>query len=71
MNVILDECLPKRLGQQLMNHEVTGSRIGLWGVTNGKLLEAIQDRFDAFITIDANIEYFHCASQNQTVDYRP
>ncbi len=26
MNVILDECLPKRLGQQLMNHEVTGCR---------------------------------------------
>lgn len=58
MKIILDECLPKRLGRHLSGHDVTTVHgEGLSGLGNGKLLSAIQDRFDAFITIDANLEY--------------
>jgi|LWDU01.1.fsa_nt_gi hypothetical protein len=59
MNVILDECLPRRLNQQLTDHEVTTvPAIGLSGVTNGKLLEAIQDRLDAF-QLESHLAYHH------------
>jgi len=58
MKVILDECLPKRLGSHIAGHDVTTvPGAGLAGLSNGKLLAAISERFDAFITIDGNIEY--------------
>lgn len=56
MRVLLDECLPKRLGKHLTGHTVrTVQQAGWSGVTNGTLLRRITGAFDAFITIDANL----------------
>jgi len=56
MRVILDECLPRQLGQEIVGHEVTTvPKVGWSGVLNGKLLALIQDKFDAFVTIDKNL----------------
>ncbi len=57
MRVILDECLPRRLLRDLPDHVVTTvPRQGWAGVTNGALLERVQDdEFAGFITMDSNI----------------
>jgi predicted nuclease of predicted toxin-antitoxin system len=57
MRVILDECLPRRLLRDLPDHVVTTvPRQGWAGVTNGALLERVQnDEFDVFITMDSNL----------------
>ena len=58
MNVLLDECLPRRLKRDLTGHMVkTVPEAGLSGVKNGKLLTAIEGAFDCFITIDGNMQY--------------
>lgn len=58
MRILLDECLPKRLARHFPRHEAaTVSGEGLRGLTNGRLLDAIQDRFDVFVTIDSNLEF--------------
>ncbi len=64
--MILDECLPKRLARHLDGYDVaTVVEAGFSGLSNGRLLEAIQDEFDAFLTIDSNLEY------QQTLRGRP
>lgn len=66
MRVLLDECLPKRLGTHFPDHDVsTVVQAGFSGLDNGKLLDAIQQDFDVFITIDSNLEY------QQTLRDRP
>jgi hypothetical protein len=56
VRVILDECLPRRLGLELNGHLVSTVSIEGWaGISNGKLLQSIQGNFDAFITIDKNL----------------
>ena len=56
MKVILDECLPKRLILHLPDYDVTTVPLaGLAGDTNGKLLAAIENDFDVFLTIDSNL----------------
>ncbi len=58
MKVILDECLPKRLAGHLSGHEVTTVPLaGFAGYSNGKLLAAVEERFDVFITIDGNLQW--------------
>ncbi|MGB6223594.1 DUF5615 family PIN-like protein [Haloferula sp.] len=58
MKVILDECLPKRLAGHLEGHQVTTVvQAGFSGLSNGRLLSAIQDDFEVFVTIDSNLEY--------------
>lgn len=56
MRVILDECLPRKLGLLLTGHEVTTvPRAGWAGVVNGKLLAKIAGQYDAFVTVDQNL----------------
>lgn len=56
MRVILDECLPRRLGRELIGHNVTTVPQAGWaGSTNGKLLARIAGNFDAFVTVDKNL----------------
>ena len=56
MKVILDECLPRKLGLLLTGHEVTTvQRAGWAGIVNGKLLALIAGNYDAFITVDQNL----------------
>ena len=53
MRVILDECLPRRLGLELPGHLVSTVPLAGWaGISNGKLLARIAGNYDAFVTID-------------------
>lgn len=57
MKLLLDECVPKRLRNDFLDHEVrTVDEVGLKGVTNGDLLrEAVNQEFDVLITVDRSI----------------
>ncbi len=56
MRVILDECLPRRLGLELSGHLVSTVPSAGWaGVSNGNLLARIAGNYDAFITVDKNL----------------
>ncbi len=58
MKVLLDECLPKRLKQTLQGHEVaTVPEMGWAGKTNGELLKLAKATFEAFVTVDQNLQY--------------
>lgn len=58
MRVLLDECLPRRLGQELAGHDVvTVPDMGWAGKTNGELLRLMQGRFDVLITVDQGMTY--------------
>jgi hypothetical protein len=53
VRVLLDECLPRKLGRELPGHAVsTVSERGWSGITNGKLLTLAAGQCDVFITID-------------------
>ena len=58
MRVLLDECVPRPLKQQLPEHEVsTVQDVGWAGRRNGELLELIRSsEFEVFVTTDQNIE---------------
>jgi hypothetical protein len=58
MRILLDEDLPRRLGPLLLGHEVTTVQRNGWsGIKNGKLLALAGTSFDAFLTMDRNLEY--------------
>ncbi len=59
MRLLLDENLPKRLKQDLSEHEIyTANERGWTGISNGKLLELlIEHKFDALLTFDKNFQY--------------
>ncbi len=56
MRVLLDACVPKRLGRSLPGHAVhTAPELGWGDLDNGDLLNAMQDRFDALVTVDKRL----------------
>jgi predicted nuclease of predicted toxin-antitoxin system len=59
MRLLLDENLPKRLKNDLTEHEVyTAADKGWNGMSNGKLLELlISNNFDALLTFDKNLQH--------------
>ena len=59
MKLLLDENLPKRLKEDFPEHEIyTASEKGWTGISNGRLLELlIEDKFDALITFDRNLQH--------------
>ena len=58
MRLLLDECVPKRLKQELLGHETkTVQDMGWAGITNGALLRLADGQFDALLTVDQGIEY--------------
>ena len=58
MRVLLDECLPRKLREDLPGHEVsTVPEMGWRGVKNGVLLRLAEASFDVFVTADQGIEY--------------
>jgi hypothetical protein len=58
MRVLLDECVPRSLREQLPGHEVkTVAESGWAGVKNGELLRLAAERFDVLLTVDRNLEY--------------
>jgi hypothetical protein len=59
MRLLLDENLPKRLKQDLKEHEIyTAADKGWTGISNGKLLGLLtENKFDALLTFDKNLQY--------------
>ncbi|HLV33875.1 MAG TPA: hypothetical protein VKY59_02125 [Spirillospora sp.] len=57
MKILIDECLPRKLKNELLNHEVkTVPEVGWAGKKNGDLLRLMAGGFDVFITIDGALE---------------
>ncbi len=84
MNILLDECVPRRLGQHLTGYECkTVPQMGWGGIKNGRLLALAQERFDVLLTADQklqfqqNLERYHigvvvlCAPSNDISDLLP
>jgi hypothetical protein len=58
MNILLDECVPKRLKKYLVGHAVkTVVEMGWNGIKNGNLLKLAEPYFEVFITVDQNLRY--------------
>jgi len=58
MRVLLDECVPRGLRQELSGHEVkTVAEMGWAGIKNGALLERAEKQFDVFLTVDRSLEH--------------
>src|SRR5436309_2579577 len=58
MRVLLDECVPRALRQQLPGHDVKTVVEMAWaGVKNGELLRLAAKSFDVLLTVDRNFEY--------------
>lgn len=58
MNILLDECLPRRLKFHIGDHIVqTVPEMGWAGTKNGALLRLAEGAFDVFVTADQNMQY--------------
>ena len=59
MRLLVDECVPRKLKQDLVGHDVSTAReMGWSGKRNGELLAVMrQQRFEAFVTVDQNVEF--------------
>jgi hypothetical protein len=59
MKILLDHCVPRRLGAALGSHEVgTAAGMGWSALRNGALLRAAaQHGFDALLTVDRNLKH--------------
>lgn len=58
MKVLLDECVPRKLGRELTEHAViTVTERGWSGIKNGKLLALAESEFEVFLTVDQNLKY--------------
>ena len=58
MKVLLDECVPRKLGRELTDYEViTVTERGWSGIKNGNLLTLAAPEFDVFLTVDQNLKY--------------
>jgi hypothetical protein len=58
MRVLLDECVPRPLREELPGHDVrTVVESGWSGIKNGELLRLAAQRFDVLLTVDRNMEY--------------
>jgi predicted nuclease of predicted toxin-antitoxin system len=56
VKILLDECVPARLGRLLTDHSViTVPHRGWAGIKNGDLLRLAEKEFDAFITVDRKL----------------
>ena len=58
MRVILDENVPAAVGRWLASHTVTtAQKAGYRGLDNGRLLKAVEGKFDVLVTADRNLRY--------------
>ena len=58
MKILLDECIDRRLAQEITGHEVvTVPQAGWAGIKNGDLLRLAQKQFDVFVTVDRNLSF--------------
>ncbi len=60
MRVLLDHCVPWRLGPLLVGHEVrTARQSGLEELVNGELMRQASVSFDVLLTVDRSMQYQH------------
>jgi hypothetical protein len=58
MRVLLDECVPRALRNDIPGHEVkTVAEVGWAGVKDGELLRIAAAEFDLLIAVDRSLEY--------------
>jgi len=57
VNIIFDECVPRRLTRDIPHNVSTVQQLKLSGLDNGALLKAIETDFDVFVTVDQNLQY--------------
>src|SRR5581483_905336 len=59
MRILLDECVPRRLGQKLPGHDVrTVPEMGWSGKKNGELLQLMAGQgFEVLLTVDQSIRH--------------
>lgn len=58
MRILLDNCIPWRLGAALSGHEVSSVvQLGWANLSDGELLKAMGDRFDLLVTVDKNLQH--------------
>ena len=58
MRLLLDESVPMQLRSLFVGHDVSTVRYMEWSSkSNGELLALARDEFDAFITLDRNLEH--------------
>jgi len=58
MKVLLDECVPRRLGRLLEAHECrTVQEMGWAGKKNGELLSLAEGKIDVIVTADQGMEF--------------
>ncbi len=56
MRILLDACVPRRLANELPDHEVrTVPAMGWADLDDGPLLDAMAGLFDVLITVDKNL----------------
>ena len=58
MQILLDECFPKKLRRELPGHEVRMvQEMGWSGLKNGALLSAAAPSFGVLVTVDRSLRY--------------
>ncbi len=58
MRILLDNCVPWRLSSALPEHEVSSVVYLGWAtLTDGELLDAMDDRFNLLVTVDKSLSY--------------
>lgn len=64
MNVLLDECLPRKLARALTGHQArTVPEMGWASFKNGRLLALAQEQFDILLTNDGELEHQQALSR--------
>lgn len=58
MNILIDECIDRRLVRQLSGHNVkTVPQMGWAGIQDRELLRLAETEFDILITVDRNLQF--------------
>jgi predicted nuclease of predicted toxin-antitoxin system len=58
MRILLDECVPRKLRDELPGHDVkTVAEMGWAGTKNGVLLQCAAAEFDMLLTVDQGFPY--------------
>jgi hypothetical protein len=58
LNILLDECVDRRLAREITAHKVTATYQKGWtGIENGELLKLAAAEFDVFLTVDRNLAF--------------
>jgi len=58
VRILLDECVDRRLANDIAGHEVkTAPQMGWASIKNGELLALAERQFEIFVTVDRNLSF--------------